>query len=83
MTGLRTILLSNCRWRTTQIHDSDGIRRKQGTVIYQVSNAFQTNVILNPEDRQYVSVPILYLEWFRFRFPKHEIVKHTDHKRNW
>ena len=44
------------------------------------SNISQTNVIVNPEYRQYVSVPILYLEWFRFGFLKHYIAKHTNHK---
>ena len=44
------------------------------------SNVLQKNVIFNPEDRQYVSTPVLYLEWFCFRFPKHDIVKHTNHK---
>ena len=42
--------------------------------------AFRTNFIFNPEDRQRISVPILHLEFFHFRFPKHEIAKYMDQK---
>ena len=55
---------------------------KKKLAFIDASNSFQTNVTFNPEDRQYISTPILHLEWFRFRFRflKHDIAKHTNHK---
>ena len=44
------------------------------------SNAFQTNVIEDPQKRVYVSLPMRYLEWFQEWFPDHLISKHKDPK---
>ena len=42
-------------------------------VFIDASNAFQTNVISDPRKRVYVSLPSLYLEWFKARFPNHPL----------
>ena len=40
-----------------------------------ISNAFQTNVMEDPDKRHFISLPPLYLQWFRQRWPKHPITK--------
>ena len=44
-------------------------------VFIDASNAFQTNVISDPRRRVYVSLPTMYLEWFKARFPNHPLAK--------
>ena len=49
-------------------------------VFIDASNVFQTNVILDPKKRIYITLPTMYLEWFRARFPDHPISKCRNSK---
>ena len=50
-------------------------------IFIDASNAFQTNVISDPRRRVYVSLPTMYLEWFRARFPNHPLAKCRNSKK--
>ena len=41
--------------------------------ILDISNAFQNTILPNPEDRVYISLQHLYMEWFRRKLPKHTL----------
>ena len=44
-----------------------------------ISNAFQTNVIHDPNKRHYLHLPSMYMQWFRARFPNHPLSRqHQD-----
>ena len=49
-------------------------------VFINTSNAFQTNVISDPKKRVYTTLPTIYLEWFRARFPNHPLGKCKNSK---
>ena len=49
-------------------------------VFIDTSNTFQTNVISDSKKRIYVTLPTMYLEWFRARFPNHPISKYKNSK---
>ena len=49
-------------------------------VFIDASNAFQTNVISDPSKRVYVTLPTMYLEWFRTRFPNHLLSRNKNAK---
>ena len=49
-------------------------------VFIDASNAFQTNVISDPNKRIYITLPTMYLEWFRARFPNHPLAKCKNRK---
>ena len=49
-------------------------------VFINTSSAFQTNVISDPKKRVYITLPTMYLEGFRGRFPKHPIAKCKNSK---
>ena len=40
-----------------------------------ISNAFQSNIIHDPNKRHYMHIPALYMQWFKFRFPNHPLSK--------
>ena len=42
-------------------------------IFYDVSNAFQTNVIDDPSKRHYLRLPPLYQQWFKQRWPTHPL----------
>lgn len=39
--------------------------RKLKLNVLDISNAFQTSVVFDPDDRTYITLPPSYLEWFR------------------
>ena len=41
-------------------------------VLY-ISNAFQTTILPNPTERIYLSFPYLYLDWYKIKWPKHQL----------
>ena len=47
--------------------------RKLTLYFLDISNAFQTNVIHDPNKRHYLRIPSLYMQWFRTRFPNHPL----------
>ena len=49
-------------------------------VFIDASNAFQTNVISDPNKRIYITLPTMYLEWFQARFPNHPLAKFKNSK---
>ena len=49
-------------------------------VFIDASNAFQTNVISDPNERVFLSLPTMYLDWFRARFPNYPLTKCKDSK---
>ena len=49
-------------------------------VSIDVSNAFQTNAISDPNKRVYITFPTMYLKWFRERFPNHPLEKYKNIK---
>ena len=49
-------------------------------VLLDASNAFQTNDISDPNKRVYITLPTMYLEWFRARFPNHPLAKCKNSK---
>ena len=48
-------------------------------VFIDASNAFQTDIISDPK-QVYVTLPTMYPEWFRLRFPKNPLVKCKNSK---
>ena len=42
-------------------------------VVIDASNAFQTNIISDPNKRIFIALPIMHIEWFRARFPNHPL----------
>ena len=48
---------------------------KMIVVFIAASNAFQTNVISEPNKRVYITLPTIYFDWFRARFPNHLLTK--------
>ena len=38
-----------------------------------ISNAFQSNIIHDPNKRHYMHLPPKYMDWFHFRFPNHPL----------
>ena len=40
-------------------------------IVLDISNAFQNTIPPNPEERVYLSLPYLYLEWFKRKWPKY------------
>ena len=40
-----------------------------------ISNAFQSNIIHDPNRQHYMYIPVLYMHWFKFRFPSHPLSK--------
>ena len=76
--GSRMIEGQNYEISYTSTADRESIRfmiamvsdKKQGTIVHRCTERIPKNVIFHPEDRHYVSVQILYLNWFLFRFPK-------------
>ena len=40
-------------------------------VYIDASNAYQTNFISDPKKQVYITIPTMYLEWFRARLPNH------------
>ena len=49
-------------------------------VFIDASNIFQTNVISDSNKRVYIILPIMFLEWFRARFPNHPLAKCKNSK---
>ena len=41
--------------------------------VLDISNALQNTIIPNPAERVYISLPHIYLEWFKIKFPKHPL----------
>ena len=56
------------------------VSEKMIIVFIDASNAFQTNVISDPKKRIYLTLPTMYLEWFRARFPNHPITNCRNSK---
>ena len=48
--------------------------------VLDIYNAFQNIILLNTEERVYISLPHLYLEWFKIKCPK--IHWHQEIKKN-
>ena len=42
-------------------------------VVIDASNAFQTNIISDPNKRIYITLPTMHIEWIRARFPNHPL----------
>ena len=42
-------------------------------IFYDVSNAFQTNVIEDPSKSHYLRLPPLYQQWLKQRWPTHPL----------
>ena len=61
---------------TTTVAASD----KTIVVLIYTSNTFQTNVILDPNKRVYITLLTMYLDWFRARFPNHPLEKCKNSK---
>ena len=43
-------------------------------LILDISNALQNTILPNPEERFYLSLPHLYLEWLKIKLTKHPLV---------
>ena len=41
--------------------------------VYDISNAFQSTIETNPNNRHHISLPPLYLAWFKSKWPRHPI----------
>ena len=42
--------------------------------VLDISNAFENTILPNPEERVYISLPHIYLEFFTRKWPKHPLV---------
>ena len=68
--------------------DADSFRLSLNIVLWDglivvcidASNEFQTNVISDPKKRGYITIPAMYLERSRARFPNHLLEKCTNNK---
>ena len=38
-----------------------------------ISKTFQNTILKNTEERVYLTLPNLYLEWFKIKHPKHQL----------
>ena len=47
------------------------------TFILDISNAYQNNILPNPEEIVYLSLPCIHLEWFKIKWPKYPLVKNN------
>jgi hypothetical protein len=45
--------------------------------ILDISNAFQNSIIFDASDRVYLSLPPLYLDWFRQQWPDYQLPSHN------
>ena len=41
--------------------------------ILDISNAFQNIIFTNPVEKLYLSLPYLYLDWYKIKWPKHPL----------
>ena len=41
-------------------------------VLY-ISNAYQNIILTNPAERVYISLPYLYLDWYKRKWPEHPL----------
>ena len=39
--------------------------------VLDISNAFHNTILINPVKRVYLSLPHIYLEWFKIKCPNH------------
>ena len=46
-------------------------------IVIDISNAFQSNIIEDLTQRQYISLPAYYLLWLCLRWPNHPILKYA------
>ena len=42
-------------------------------IVLDISNPFQITILTNPEEIIYISLPRLYLEWLKIKWPKHPL----------
>ena len=47
----------------------------EGLIIFvlDIFNSLQNSILTNPEERAYLSLPHLYLKWFKIKWPKHPL----------
>ena len=51
------------------------IESAEGLIIFglYISNAFHNTLLPNPAERVYRSLPHLYLDWYKRKYPKHPL----------
>ena len=49
-------------------------------VLIDTSNTFKKNVISDRNKRVYITLPTMYLDWFRSSFPNHPLAKYKHSK---
>jgi hypothetical protein len=47
--------------------------RKLRLNVLDISNAFQTSVVFDPDERTYITLPPFYLEWFHHNWPDYKL----------
>ena len=55
------------------------IASAQGMIIFvlNISNSFQNNILSKSEEDVYITLPYLYLEWFKQKRSKHPLAPHN------
>ena len=56
------------------------ISSTEGLIIFflDISNVFQNAILPNPAERIYLSLPYLYLDWYKINFPKHPLASRNQ-----
>ena len=51
------------------------IASAEGIIIFvlDISNAFHNTILPNPAEIVYLSLPHLYLDWYKIKWPKHPL----------
>ena len=61
-------------------HHCHCICRRINYFLLDISNAFQNISIPNPEEMLYLSLPHLYLEWFKIKWSKHPLASRNKNE---
>ena len=56
------------------------IASAEGLIIFvlDMSNAFQNTILPNSTERVYISLPYLYLGWYKIKWPKHPLASRNQ-----
>ena len=51
------------------------IASAEGPILFvlDISNEFHNNILPNPAERVYISLPYIYLDWYKIKYPKHTL----------
>ena len=67
-------IICTCGWHPLPSnYHSNCIRRRPYYFFLEISNAFQNTILTNTAERVYLSLPYLYLDWYKRKCTKHSL----------